>query len=99
QMASRSVSSAALLTAIVLIAKWFTTQGRRNWIWFSGMVPLSMGAHALLSATGVETSTKYLAFLVPGILMWVWIAALGVHLYRRAERQATAPHVAMATPA
>jgi hypothetical protein len=86
QMASRSLSSAALIVASVVMARWFAAQGRRNWAWFSlGAVPLPLAAFALLGVLGVDTSTKYLAFLVPGILMWVWVTALAVHLYRRTD--------------
>jgi hypothetical protein len=85
QMASRSVSSAALIAASLVIARWFAAQGLRSWAWFSlAAVPLPLGAYAVLVATGVDKSTTYLAFLVPGILMWVWVTALAVHLYRRA---------------
>jgi hypothetical protein len=86
QMASRSISSAALIAASLVLAVWFTGQGRPNWAWFSvAAVPLPMAAFGLLSAMGVDKSTKYLAFLLPGILMWVWITVLAVHLCRRAE--------------
>jgi hypothetical protein len=50
---------------------------------------LPLAAFALLAAMGVDESTKYMAFLVPGILMWVWVTALAVHLYRRAEGSVT----------
>jgi len=92
QMASRSLSSAALLGASVVIARWFTAQGLRNWARFSWVaVPMSLAAFGLLSAAGADTSTKYLFFLAPGILMWVWVTALAVHLYRRAERLDAGP--------
>jgi hypothetical protein len=91
QMASRSVSSAALIAASVVIARWFSTQGLRRWAWFSLLaVPISLGAFALVGAAGADTSTKYAAFLVPGISMWVWVTALAVHLYRREALSATA---------
>lgn len=92
QLASRGVSSVALIAASLVIARWFTAQGLRNWAWFSwAAVPISLGAHTLLRVAGADTSTKYLAFIVPGTLMWVWVAALAVHLYRRGERQDAAP--------
>lgn len=85
QMASRSLSSVALIAASVLIARWFIAQGRRNWAWFSWTaVPIALGAFALVGVAGADTSTRFLAFLVPGISMWIWIAALALHLYRRA---------------
>jgi hypothetical protein len=100
QMASRSVSSAALIAASLVIAVWFIAQGRRNWAWFSvATVPLPLAAFGVLGAVGVDKSTKYLAFLVPGILMWVWISALAVHLYRHAERHDAAPGPVMQGPA
>lgn len=87
QMASRSVSSAALIAASLVIARWFTAQGLRSWAWFSlAAVPLPLAAYGVVVAIGVEKSMTYLAFLVPGISMWVWVTALAVHLYRRAER-------------
>ena len=92
QMASRSASTAALIAACLVIAAWFNGQGLRIWAWFSlAAVPLPLIAYGLLGAVGVDKSTKYLAFLVPGILMWVWVTALAVHLYRRAERHDAAP--------
>ncbi|MGW4716735.1 DUF998 domain-containing protein [Nocardia sp. NPDC004260] len=96
QMASRSISSAALVAASLVIAGWFAAQGRRNWVLFSLVaVPVSLGAYGLLAAVGVSTSVKYTLFLVPGISMWVWVTALAVHLYRIArpnERPGTAVH-------
>jgi hypothetical protein len=92
QMASRSISSAALVAASVVIAWWFTSQGLRNWAWFSlAAVPVSLAAFAVVGAAGAGTTTKYMAFLVPGILMWVWISALAVHLYRVAEQRDAVP--------
>ena len=101
QMASRSVSSAALIAASLVIARWFTAQGLRGWAWFSWVaVPLSLGAFALLGVTGADKATTYAAFLVPGILMWVWVTALAVHFYRRTEwRVATSAPVRQGTPA
>jgi len=87
QMASRSVSSAALIAASLVIARWFAAQGLRNWAWFCvATVPLPLVAFGLVGALGADKSTKYLAFLVPGILMWVWVTALAVYLYRRRGR-------------
>jgi hypothetical protein len=60
-----SVSSAALIAASLVIARWFAAQGLRSWAWFSlAAVPLPLGAYAVLVATGVDKSTTYLAFLV-----------------------------------
>jgi hypothetical membrane protein len=100
QMASRSVSSIALVAASLVMARWFTSQGLRSWAWFSwAAVPIPLAAFALLGVAGVETSTKYLAFLVPGIGMWIWVAALALHLYRRARRQGAAPDARSVQPA
>jgi hypothetical protein len=38
-------------------------------------------------ATGFGTATTKVAFLVPFALIWTWITALAVHLYRRVERR------------
>jgi hypothetical protein len=91
QMASRVVSGAALFATTLVIARWFTAQRLWTWAWFSLAVPISGAAYELLGVAGVDTSTRYLAFLVPGILIWVWISALAMHLYRRAERQNATP--------
>lgn len=73
----------------MVIARWFSSQRLRGWAWFSwAAVPVALAVFALLGAAGADTSTKYLAFLVPGISMWGWIAALGLHLSRRTDRQA-----------
>jgi hypothetical protein len=99
QMASRSVSSVALVAASLVIARRFTGMGLRKWAWFSwAAVPIALGAFAVLGAVGADTRTKYLAFLVPGISMWVWVSALAVHLYRRRESLAAAPSARAAPP-
>lgn len=100
QMASRSVSSASLIAACLVIAVWFNAQGRRSWAWLSvAAVPLPLAAFGVLGAIGVDKSTKYLAFLVPGILMWVWITALAIHLCRRVELDDAATGPVMHGPA
>ncbi|WP_378733178.1 DUF998 domain-containing protein [Nocardia brasiliensis] len=87
--AARGVSSLLLIAASLVIARWFTSRGLRNWTWFSwAAVPMSLGAFVLLVVAGADTSTTYVAFLVPGILMWVWVTAVAVYLYRLGERQA-----------
>ncbi|HWR13371.1 MAG TPA: DUF998 domain-containing protein [Terriglobales bacterium] len=92
QMASRSLSSIALVAASLVIARWFAAHGLRKWVWFSWVaVPISLAAFALVAIAGADTSTKNLAFLVPGIAMWVWVTAIAFHLYRRTERHDTAP--------
>ncbi|GAA5085810.1 DUF998 domain-containing protein [Nocardia iowensis] len=99
--ASRGVSSLLLIAASLLIARWFTSRGRRNWTWFSwAAVPMSLGAFALLVVVGADTSTTYVAFLVPGILMWVWVTAVAAYLYRLGEQQtAVAGPVRQGVPA
>ncbi|MBF6298885.1 DUF998 domain-containing protein [Nocardia amamiensis] len=78
-MASRAASSAFLIGAIVLIAGWFMARGLRTWAWFTWAVPASMAGYEVAGAV-VDTSTKYLLFLIPGISMWAWITALALHL-------------------
>jgi len=92
---SRGTSSLLLIAASLVIARWFTGRGLRNWAWFSvAAVPLPLAAFALLTAAGTDKSTTYLAFLVPGILLWAWITALAIHLIRCAERHDAAPGAA-----
>ncbi|WP_159844652.1 DUF998 domain-containing protein [Nocardia sp. CY41] len=83
-MASRTASSVFLIGAIVLIAGWFMARGLRVWAWFTWAVPISMAAYGVAGAV-VDTSTKYLLFLLPGISMWVWITALALHLNSKTD--------------
>jgi uncharacterized protein DUF998 len=90
--ASRGTSSLFLIAASLVIARWLTVRGLRNWAWFTlAAVPLPLAAFALIAAAGTDTSTMYLLFLVPGILTWVWVTALALHLYRPAARHGAPP--------
>ena len=84
---ARGSGYVVLIAASLVIAAGFAAEGRRGWAWFSGAaVPMVFGAQFVIIGTGVGSSTTNVTFLVPLALTWAWVAALAVHLYRRAER-------------
>jgi hypothetical protein len=84
QNASRGVSTALLIAASLVIARWFAAEGRRSFAWLYGAgIPLLFAA---LTAVGFAIGGNRigLAFLVTP---WIWVTALAAHLYRREAKQ------------
>lgn len=81
QNASRGVSTLLLIATSLVIAVWFTAEGRRGWAWFYGTaIPMVFMALAVVGfAAGVNPAAP--AFLATP---WIWVTALAVHLYRLA---------------
>src|SRR5262249_9570774 len=79
QNASRSISSLFLLATSGVIASWFAAEGRRGW---AGFYAVAIPAVFLaLAAVGRFVGGNPTA---PACLIrrWMWVTALGVHLYR-----------------
>jgi uncharacterized protein DUF998 len=86
QNVSRSVSTLFLIATSLVIAGWFTSQGRRAWAWFyATAIPAVFAALAVVGlAIGVNPVAP--AFLATP---WIWVTALAVHMYGRESQR---PH-------
>ncbi len=84
QNASRSISTLLLIATSLVIAARFATEGHRVSAWFFGAgIPVVFAAlTAFGSAIGINPAAP--AFLATP---WIWVTALAVHMYRRADER------------
>jgi hypothetical protein len=86
QNASRSVSTLFLLSASLVIARWFAAEGRRGWAWFYGAaIPVVFVALTAFGRLAIGGNPAALAFLMTP---WIWVTALAVHLHRLVAQRA-----------
>ena len=77
QEASRSASTLFLLSASVVIARWFAAEKRRGWAWFYGAgIPVVFAALTVFGRVAIGGNPAALAFLMTP---WIWVTALAVH--------------------
>jgi hypothetical protein len=71
-----------LVAACFVVARRFAAEHRRGWTWFSGATGLAFLVAFAGVASGSSSPVVVLAFWAALIIVWTWIAALAVHLYR-----------------
>lgn len=74
-----------LITACMVIAHRFNTQGRPNWARYSRATGVLFLVGFACIASGAGTPWATLAFTAAIVIAWVWVSALSLHLYRRAD--------------
>ncbi|GAA0372740.1 hypothetical protein GCM10009530_23710 [Microbispora corallina] len=83
-LASGGVGFACLVAACLVIAARFSREGRRGWAAFSRVTGVAVLAAFAGIASGAGSPATVLSFTAAVVLAWAWVAALAVHLYRRA---------------
>jgi hypothetical protein len=84
QNASRGASSLFLIAASLVIASWFAVRGRRAWAWFYGAAIPTVFVTLTALGLAIGGNPTALAFLMTP---WIWVTALGLHLYRGEARR------------
>jgi hypothetical membrane protein len=73
-----------LISACVVIARRFAAERRRAWAVFSVVTGVAFLAAFAGVASGSGSAVVVIGFWAALLLAWSWMAALAVHLYRRA---------------
>ena len=74
-----------LVTACLVIARRFSTEGRRRWALYSRATGVLFLAGFVCIASGANAPWATLAFTAAIVIAWAWVSALSLHLYRRAH--------------
>jgi hypothetical protein len=73
-----------LIAACLVVGRRFAADGRRAWAWYSRATGVLFFAGFASVASGTGGAASTLAFVTGVVLGFAWMAALAVHLYRRA---------------
>jgi hypothetical protein len=85
---SAGIGFLGLAAACFVIGQRFAGERRRAWAWFSRLTSVLFLAGFAGLASGSESAAVVLGFWAVLLLVWAWLAALAVTLYRRVGRVA-----------
>jgi hypothetical protein len=75
----------SMIAACLVTARAFARQGRRGWAAFSAGTGVAfLGAFAGVASSGSGQPVLIYTFTAAVVLVWAWMSALAVHLYRNA---------------
>jgi Protein of unknown function (DUF998) len=73
---------ACLVAACFVLGAWFMRKGERGWAWFSRITGVVFAGSFLALSPGAGGAASILVFTAAVVLVWVWLAAISVELYR-----------------
>jgi hypothetical protein len=79
------VGFACLIAACFVLGAWFARAGQHSWAWFSRITGVLFGGSFIALSSGTGGAATILAFTAAVVLVWVWLAAVSVKLYRTVE--------------
>jgi O-antigen ligase len=71
-----------LVAACFVIGAWFGRKSEPAWAWFSRITGLVFAGSFLGLSSGSGGTAAILVFTAAVVLVWVWLAAVSVKLYR-----------------
>jgi len=76
------ITFACLVAACFLIGTWFSRNGLTSWAWFSRLTGVVFAGSFLALSSGSGGATTILVFTAAVVLVWAWLSAVSVKLYR-----------------
>jgi len=76
---------ACLVAACFVMGAWFASKGEVSWAWFSRITGLVFAGSFLGLSSGTGGAAAILVFTAAVVLVWAWLAAVSVKLYRSVE--------------
>jgi len=73
---------ACLVAACFVMGSWFARRSEASWAWFSRITGLVFGGGFLALSSGAGGAAAILVFTAAVVLVWTWLAAVSVKLYR-----------------
>ncbi|AGB26176.1 hypothetical protein Mycsm_06012 [Mycobacterium sp. JS623] len=80
-----SIGFACLVAACFVLGAWFARAGQRSWAWFSRVTGVIFGGSFVALASGSGGAATILVFTAAVVLVWAWLSAVSVKLYRSAD--------------
>ena len=79
------IGFACLVAACFVIAAWFARHDMSSWAWFSRVTGGLFAVSFLGLASGSGGAAAILVFTAAVVLVWAWLSAVSVKLYRVAQ--------------
>src|SRR6476646_2986230 len=76
------IAFACLVAACFVLGAWFARAGRGSWAWFSRITGVVFAGSFLTLSSGSGGATAILVFTAAVVLVWAWLTAVSVKLYR-----------------
>ncbi len=73
---------ACLVAACFVLGAWFARNGQAAWAWFSRINGTVFAGSFLALSSGTGGAATILVFTAAVVLVWAWLAAVSVKLYR-----------------
>ena len=77
-----SVGFACLVAACFVLGAWFARAGQQSWAWFSRITGVVFAGSFMALASGTGGAATILVFTAAVVLVWAWLSAVSVKLYR-----------------
>jgi hypothetical protein len=77
-----SIGFACLVAACFVLAAWFARVGEASWAWFSRITGAVFAASFVALASGSGGAATILVFTAAVVLVWAWLSAVSIRLYR-----------------
>jgi hypothetical membrane protein len=76
------IAFACLVASCFVLAAWFARAGQASWAWFSRVTGLAFAASFMAMSSGPGGAATILVFTAAVVLVWAWLTAVSVRLYR-----------------
>jgi hypothetical protein len=76
------VGFACLVATCFVLGAWFSRAGQRSWAWFSRIAGTVFAGSFMALASGSGGAAAVLVFTAAVVLVWTWLSAVSVKLYR-----------------
>ncbi|MGX9788525.1 DUF998 domain-containing protein [Mycobacterium sp. MMS18-G62] len=83
--AAAAVGFVCLVAACFVLAAWFARAGQPSWAWFSRITGVLFGGSFVALSSGSGGAATILVFTAAVVLVWTWLTAVSVKLYRTVE--------------
>ena len=83
--AAAGIGFAGLVAACFVLGTWFSRNGLTSWAWFSRVTGVVFAGSFLALSSGSGGATTILVFTAAVVLVWAWLRALSVKLYRSVQ--------------
>lgn len=80
--ATAGIGFACLVGACFVVGGWFARGGQPGWAWFSRITGLVFAGSFFALSSGSGGAGAMLVFTAAVVLIWFWLAAMSVKLYR-----------------
>jgi hypothetical membrane protein len=77
-----SIGFACLVAACFVLGAWFARARQPSWAWFSRVTGAAFAVGFVVLASGSGGAATILVFTAAVVLVWAWLSAVSVKLYR-----------------